>query len=90
MPYCKLYDEGFKRIGCVLCPMSSNQKIEAVRWPKLVDAYRRAARKYFDRMVERKKSKGIIVTWKNADEWIDWWMDRNRKKKNPDQTVIFE
>lgn len=90
LPYCKLYDEGFKRIGCVLCPMSSNQKTEAVRFPKIVDAYRRAAAKCFDRMVERKKAKGKVVTWKNSDEWIDWWMDRNRKKVDPDQTVIFE
>ena len=22
-PHCKLYDEGYKRIGCILCPMSS-------------------------------------------------------------------
>lgn len=23
VPHCKLYDEGYKRIGCILCPMSS-------------------------------------------------------------------
>ena len=26
LPYCSLYDEGWKRIGCVLCPMSNQQR----------------------------------------------------------------
>lgn len=26
LPYCSLYDEGWKRIGCVLCPMSDQQR----------------------------------------------------------------
>lgn len=35
IPHCSLYDEGYKRIGCILCPMSSyKQKIkEMERWP---------------------------------------------------------
>jgi len=40
--YCRLYDEGFKRIGCVLCPCSSRRDIEALRWPKIREAYKRA------------------------------------------------
>lgn len=33
--HCSLYDEGFSRIGCILCPMASyNRKlIEIQRWP---------------------------------------------------------
>ena len=26
VPYCSLYDEGWKRLGCVLCPMSNQQR----------------------------------------------------------------
>lgn len=31
-PHCKLYDEGYKRIGCILCPMSQHrQKIKEIQ-----------------------------------------------------------
>lgn len=33
--HCELYDEGWKRIGCICCPMSSvrNRRMEELRWP---------------------------------------------------------
>ena len=35
VPHCKLYDEGFTRIGCVCCPLApSNMRRDAERWPK--------------------------------------------------------
>lgn len=35
VPHCELYDQGFRRIGCICCPMSTQrQKIkELIRWP---------------------------------------------------------
>ena len=35
VPHCSLYDEGYRRIGCICCPMSSHrQKIKEMnRWP---------------------------------------------------------
>lgn len=39
LPYCSLYDEGFKRLGCIGCPLSGRKGMERdfERWP----AYRR-------------------------------------------------
>lgn len=35
LPHCCLYDEGFRRIGCVCCPLSpSTMRRDAIRWPK--------------------------------------------------------
>lgn len=35
IPHCNLYDEGFTRIGCILCPMSQRKQKEKeiARWP---------------------------------------------------------
>lgn len=35
VPHCCLYDEGFKRIGCVCCPLAcSRKRTDELRWPK--------------------------------------------------------
>ena len=41
VPYCSLYDEGFKRLGCIGCPMASKQmrEHEFERWPKYKKLY---------------------------------------------------
>lgn len=49
VPHCELYDQGYKRIGCILCPMSSNkQKLKEMKefpyvkrgWIKAIKAIR--------------------------------------------------
>lgn len=52
VPYCSLYDEGFKRLGCIGCPMGSVEarKREFERWPKYKEMYLRA----FEKMIENR------------------------------------
>lgn len=68
--YCKLYDQGYKRLGCIGCPMSTNQANELEEYPK----YKRAYIKAFERMLEHYTDKNKITTWKNAQEVYDWWI----------------
>ena len=44
VPHCSLYDEGFKRLGCIGCPLVGAKSMlkEFERWPKYKEAYLRA------------------------------------------------
>ena len=89
IPYCSLYDEGFKRLGCLMCPIGSRfRKIEAERYPK----YKRAFIRAFERLYAKKKSEGkkSVDRWKSGEDMFNWWLCENRKKDNPDQMVMFE
>lgn len=50
IPYCTLYDEGFKRLGCIGCPMGSKEQRlrEFERWPKYKHLYMLAFQKMID------------------------------------------
>lgn len=72
LPYCKLYDEGFKRLGCIGCPMAGPKlrKHEFERWPRYKDQYVRA----FDKMIAERKRKGLETEWETGQEVFDWWI----------------
>lgn len=58
IPYCELYDQGFKRLGCIGCPMATpkEKKREFERYPKFKEAYIRA----FDRMIQHQIEGGVF------------------------------
>ena len=72
LQYCELYDEGYKRLGCVGCPISCNKEKELKRWPKYNVMYLRA----FDRMLFERKKKGKETTWKTPQDVMDWWLSQ--------------
>lgn len=71
IPYCKLYDEGYKRLGCIGCPMSTHQAEALERYPKYKQAYIRA----FDRMLKEYKV-AIHLDWKNGEDVCNWWIGK--------------
>lgn len=67
-----LYKCGFKRIGCIGCPMASKAEriMEFNRYPKYKENYLRA----FGRMMKKRHEKGLDTKWKTPEEVFAWWM----------------
>lgn len=88
IPYCHLYDEGFRRLGCIGCPMAGTHGMQRdfARWPAYQQAYLRA----FARMIERCRGEGKPVSWTTPEEVMDWWINGTRYNGDPDQSVLFE
>lgn len=68
-----LYQKGFRRIGCALCPMAGRRERERVcaMYPKFKQAYVHA----FDKMLDVRKFKGLDTQWKSGEEVFWWWME---------------
>lgn len=92
IPYCSLYDEGFKRLGCVCCP-NGNQTRDTERWTKIADAYRRACVRAYNLKMAKGKT---FKDWQNGEEMFDWWINQSRGKRegisycDDDQSILFE
>ena len=73
--WCSLYDEGFKRLGCVLCPMctSKEKRREEQRWPKIALAWEHAFERLYARRISQEKKS--VKRWKNAHEMYRWYID---------------
>ncbi len=95
LPYCELYDQGFKRLGCVGCPMADRNAAFA-RWPGYEKAWKKAFQKWFDKWGNAPRLDGGqrwnqrmgIKTWEEA--WT-WWMEDglNTDETESCQGVLF-
>lgn len=87
LPYCTLYDEGFKRLGCIGCPMSTKAYKELERYPKFKRLYLRA----FERMLLNieLKQPDKKRTWKTAEDVMEWWILQIKKEReNEDEDLL--
>jgi phosphoadenosine phosphosulfate reductase len=79
MPYCSLYDEGFKRLGCIGCPMADKQRVaQFKRWPKYEAMWRRGFHKLYNKYKGVPKKNGeprFSERFNSGDEWFDYWME---------------
>lgn len=89
VPHCSLYEEGFKRLGCIGCPLAGAKKMreEFERWPKYKNLYLLA----FKKMIETHPGQIKIL---EADDllpddtppvrlfkgWLKWCGDRGKTR----------
>lgn len=76
--HCCLYDEGFKRLGCIGCPMGGANGIqkEFAMWPKYKQMYLNA----FEKMISERKRKGLTVAWQTPEEVMSWWLQEDKEE----------
>ena len=89
LPYCKLYDEGRKRLGCVMCPMSNSKgmKRDADRWPKIAEMYKWSCEMALQHRMEIGNTN---TEWNNGQEMYDWWISgKAPEDPDPDQQRFF-
>lgn len=67
-----LYQKGFCRVGCIGCPLGGprSMKKQFARYPKYKENYISA----FDRMINRRKDRGLPTVWKSGEECFTWWI----------------
>ncbi len=74
LAYPSLYDEGRRRIGCVMCPMSGSESMcaDAVRWPKFAAYYMRICE---DIWMKRRANNIDFTTYNFScpEEYFYWW-----------------
>lgn len=81
--HCELYDEGWHRLGCVLCPMNRNNERDMARWPRIANNYRKACRKAW----AAANARGKAQRWANGDEMFEWWIG-NQAGTKPGQLEL--
>jgi len=74
IPYPSLYDEGFNRIGCVVCPYHSEptgMRHEAYRsrWPKFFDRFEKGITELYYKRVEQ----GRTMHYDTPKQFLDAW-----------------
>ena len=88
--YCSLYDEGFKRLGCICCPLAnlSDRLRHAERYPKYKANYIRTFQKMIDKRIERDSA---YQKWKTGEEAWEWWLFGDAKEPDCEgQVYMFD
>lgn len=76
VPFCNLYNEGYKRLGCLFCPMARpyNRIRDVKRYPKFFNNIRKAVATFFPDIQKK-------TGFKSVDDYLKWWLSDLSIKK---------
>lgn len=76
--YCKLYDEGWKRIGCLFCPMASKSEMKRMK-----DRYPRYYALFVRIIGKLRAEAGYMNSYKflTDEEIMEWYMSKKTLRK---------
>lgn len=79
IPYCTLYDQGHKRVGCVMCPNKNSEGMaqDIARWPKIARRYLRGCDLAYAACVRD----GDNVNWIDGTDMFWRWVTGERMKR---------
>lgn len=81
-----LYQCGYKRIGCIGCPMANRaMEKEFADYP----AYKASYIRSFDRMLKKRVEDGLPTTWNSGEEVFDWWISDKAAEIDLDGQLDF-
>lgn len=87
LPYCKLYDEGRKRIGCVFCPFATpaEKRDDLKRYPQYAKYFITAC----NRAIKIRLEKGKESKYKNGEDmFYNWIFEPNKNRADVNQLVL--
>lgn len=75
--YNELYDMGYSRVGCILCPFAkkSEKQRDMLTFPEYKERYIKAFEKMLEVRKERGKDDGNGGVWKDAESVFRWWIE---------------
>jgi len=71
LPYCKLYNEGYSRLGCILCPLAdtASRARDARRYPIFVREYTKRMAIFLSQCSEERRA-----LFRNAEDFMKWFI----------------
>ena len=91
--HCSLYDQGYKRIGCVCCPLNPSLR-DAERYPKFAAMLKMGFVKYINANHVSEKTKKICEKYReNPDlyfnNWIKFGTTEHKNDANDQEPCLF-
>lgn len=87
VPYNNLYSQGYKRVGCVGCPMSTSRKRELENAPRYKTLYINAFQRYIDKHPPKEGS-----YYTSGENMYRWWVGdfKERYPRLDGQISLFD
>lgn len=95
LPYCRLYDEGFDRLGCIGCPMARKKRLaQFARWPRYEKAWKKGFQKLWEKyhgtLTQRGEVRAIDkMGWTCWEDHWEWWMSGEAGKEDDCQMGLW-